>query len=333
MLQNTNQKFLIYIPCWKDYELALAQIAKIHRQFTPELSSKFGNQFSVVTVLSINGVSLSPEELARISSQVDELIYFDSMLGMDTNMNQGFLKAIANYADYYWLLSANDEIDSHAIENILGNLPAAFDLLLFARSKSNEVLTVQSVFLKEFSKYPFGLISSVIYPTNVMSKYFPQAMRLNWTGWGQLAVIESACIDRREITVSTIPEELIFTKPTLDDPTKTRDSIRTTYNHSFFGLPVLINSLHQNDKKFRRKLISQWVRGNWFKLGYFNGYRNPRIFLPTEINQSWIQEISGLIVKGNSPISRILFSIGIRINLDKMSKEYLIGRQIRRFIK
>jgi len=331
--QKTNQKFLIYIPCWKDYELALSQIAKIRQQFTPELSSKFGDQFTVVTVLSINGVSLSPEELARISSQVDELIYFDSMLGMDTNMNQGFLRAISNYADYYWLLSANDEIDSHALENILSNLPTSLDLLLFARSTKNEVLNVQSVFLKEFSKYPFGLISSVVYPTKVMSKYFPQAMRLNWTGWGQLAVIESACIDRGGINVSTIPEELIFTKPTLDDPSKTRESIRATYNHSFFGLPVLINSLHQNNKQLRKKLISQWVRGNWFKLGYFNGYRNPRIFIPTEINQSWIQEISGLIVKGNDPISRILFSIGIGINLDKISKENLLGRQIRRFIK
>jgi hypothetical protein len=220
---------LVYLPCYLDYELSLRQAKKIREIFK---ESKLRPNFSIKTMISINGLNLTSEQLREVKALTDYQVIFPFGISGDINITQGFMHAIRLKADYLWILSSNDAVASTFVE--------AFQRHLLEKPEADLLVGCTS-FDPENQEIPFGLISAVIYRTARTSNNFDSAVQLNWTGWGQLATIEASCISRNGLTVSVIEEKTLYTRSIrgLDDSKKESERIRNGYAHSFFGMPIL----------------------------------------------------------------------------------------------
>jgi hypothetical protein len=114
--------FLVYIPCHSDYKRALETAVKIRSQFAEIQNSRVKNAFMLKIYISVNGVSLPREQYNELEKSADFLNYFSDPLGGDTNINQGFLKALEIKPDYFWILSANEFLVDGSINYILNSI-------------------------------------------------------------------------------------------------------------------------------------------------------------------------------------------------------------------
>jgi hypothetical protein len=307
---------LVYLPCYLDYELSLRQAKKIREIFK---ESKLRPNFSIKTMISINGLNLTSEQLREVKALTDYQVIFPFGISGDINITQGFMHAIRLKADYLWILSSNDAVASTFVEAFQRHLlekPEA-DLLVGCTSNNLGVRKVASVFDPENQEIPFGLISAVIYRTARTSNNFDSAVQLNWTGWGQLATIEASCISRNGLTVSVIEEKTLYTRSIrgLDDSKKESERIRNGYAHSFFGMPILINSLLAGDPKRQNRLLNEWVRSNWYLVNYFLNTDFKLWNAHLASNQSWLRAYANAAIGNASPRYRILFLASKRLNL------------------
>lgn len=268
-------------------------------------------------LISINSKLPTDYELNELRKNSDQIVHFPSGIGGDVNISLGFLKATELRADFLWILSANDLLTDNAIEKIILMLQHKFDLLLLSHENSELFYDVNSTFENKFKHLPFGLISSVIYNSNVMSKYYSIAPKFNWTGWGQLAVIESACIHEKKLKVFAIPEQLVFAKfeNSEDNLKKSNTEIRYDYKHSFYGLPLLILSLYEPGSEKRLKYINNWVSGSWFKIKYFSTNRMQVNGREGDVNPRWIEQLFKSAMKSTGIYARFLSFLGKNLDL------------------
>lgn len=323
---------LIYLPCYLDYELSLRQAKKI-REIIQE--SELNSNFSIKTMISINGIDLSYEQIKEVESLTDFQVIFPFGISGDINITQGFMHAIRLKADYLWILSSNDAVASSFVEAIQENLVERpeVDLLVGCNSNNLGIRRVSSVFDLENREIPFGLISAVIYRIARTSNNFDSAVQLNWTGWGQLATIEASCISRNGLTVSLIEEKSLYSRSIrgLDDPKKESERIRNGYAHSFFGMPIVINSLLSGDPKRQNRLLNEWVRSNWYLVNYFlkTDFKLWNAHLAS--NQSWLRTYAIAAIRNASPAYRILFTTSMKINLARFQNWALAKKVQSRF--
>ena len=301
---------LVYLPCYSDYKLAIEQAKQIRQIKKHNVAS---HDLRVQTMISINGVDLSSEELKEVIDATDYHVIYPFGISGDINITQGFMHAIRLQADYLWILSANDSVADTFIDAIGQHLlirPEA-DLLVGCTSNKLGIREINSVFDKENRDIPFGLISSVIYRTSKTANNFDSAVQLNWTGWGQLATIEASCIARNGLRVSLIAEKTLYNRSERGHADSKIESqrIRNGYAHSFFGMPIVINSLFSGNPVRRKKLLNAWIESNWYLVNYFlkSDFKLWSAHLAS--NQSWLRILAFAVIRNASPAHRILFAL------------------------
>jgi len=307
---TSSSTLLVYLPCYLDYKLAIEQAKRIRQIKKRNVA---GHDLRVQTMISINGVNLSSEEIKEVIDATDYHVIYPFGISGDINITQGFMHAIRLQSDYLWILSANDSVADTFIDAIGEHLlirPDA-DLLVGCTSNRLGIREINSVFDKENRDIPFGLISSVIYRTSRTANNFDSAVQLNWTGWGQLATIEASCISRSGLRVSLIAEKILYNRSERGHADSKIESqrIRNGYAHSFFGMPIVINTLFSGNPVRRKKLLNAWIESNWYLVNYFLKTDFKLWSAHLASNQSWLRILAFAVIRNASPAHRILFTI------------------------
>lgn len=320
---------LVYLPCYLDYELSLRQAKRIREIYQ---ESELNLNFSIKTMISINGITLTTEQLREVEAVTDFQVIFPFGISGDINITQGFMHAIRLKADYLWILSSNDAVASTFVEVFQRNLVERpeTDLLVGCTSHNLGVRRISSVFDSENQEIPFGLISAVIYRTARTSNNFDSAVQLNWTGWGQLATIEASCISRNGLIVSVIEEKTLYARSIrgFDDSRKESERIRNGYAHSFFGMPIVINSILSGDPKRQKRLLNEWICSNWYLVNYFMNTDFKLWNAHLASNQPWLRAYADAAIGNASFRCRILFQVSKRINLARF-QNWTIARRMK----
>jgi len=311
-----KETLLVYLPCHLDFQLALDQAKKIRdieRNQTDKIS------LNIKVMISCNGVEFSEIERQEFTKNCDHANIFPFGISGDINITQGFMHAIRLAADYLWILSSNDAVSEKFIETISKNLitKTEVNVLVGCPSENLGVRKVHSVFDQINQDIPFGLISSVVYRTKEMDRNFDSGVQMNWTGWGQLAAIEASCIALAGINVSLVRESDLYHRSirSLENQAEEEKRIRNGYAHSFFGMPIVISTLHSTNRHQKRKYLNGWILSNWYLVNYF--YATDFKLWNSHIasNQNWLKDFSFASIKNASLPHRIIFQIAKSINI------------------
>jgi hypothetical protein len=303
-MSNSRAKFVVYIPAYTDFKLAAQQSRILKKEFN-SLS------FDLVTIISINSISLDEKEKRDLTDSCDELIYTEQNLGGDTNINLGFYKALSKSADFFWILSANDVLKEGATKEIQGALENGnSDLLVIGKLKKGQTGQLENAFYNEGLLLPLGLISAVIYKTEKFKNGFAQSMKLAWTGWGQLSVIQSAIFEHKKISYRVIDEILIYDRELRIPYVQVFNRNQSLYRHSFFGYPLIIAILFRSDKRLSKKIIRLWLSSNWFKIGLFKSRRYNSNSINSHVNVFWTENLARPLILRSGLFSPILYLIG-----------------------
>ena len=262
-------KLLVYIPAYSDFNGAGEQSRKIKSQ-------EFQSEIQVTTIISVNAMDLTNNELIMLKESCDTLIYHRENLGGDININLGYLRALSEGADFYWVLSANDALIESGIKDILREvIDMNADLLIIGNSNSQLTGDLDNVFIGDGPLLPIGLISSVIYKTEKFKNSFASALKFAWTGWGQLSVIQNAIFEHGSLSYKIISENIVYNRNSTIEISEQWERNKTNYRHSFFGYPLLATLLFENDKRIKRKILREWLGSNWYKIGFFKDGKSP----------------------------------------------------------
>ncbi len=270
-------------------------------------------------MISCNGVEFSTIEKREFSENCDHVNLFPFGISGDINITQGFMHAIRLEADYLWILSSNDVVSDRFIETITENLVAKEEanILVGCKSANLDLRKVRSVFDPLHRDIPFGLISSVIYRVKDMDRNFDSGVQMNWTGWGQLAAIEASCLALGGINASLVSESDLHHRSirTLENPEDEARRVRNGYAHSFFGMPIVINTLHSVNQSQRRKYLNGWILSNWYLVNYFLKTDFKVWNSHAASNQKWLREFSFAAIKNASLPHQVIFHLAKSINI------------------
>jgi hypothetical protein len=266
----SKPKLMIYIPCHKDFEMAFQNAEKL----TNQLESLTELNLELQIVISINGVKNFKTSKVFPHTKV---LHIEEILGADANIAKGFVLALETNPDYLWILSANEDLVSGAIQNIEEMILDAPDSDLFIANAAgrNGTIGIQSVFCDLPPLLALGLISGVIYNFNSTKSSYLQSTLFSWTGWGHLAVIQDFLTTHSNPIVIEFPDANIYEKPYTYSPDaeseiSERVVVGNLYSHSFFGLPVLAYCLLQQNPKKLKQFQMEWFSHNWFKIKLFS---------------------------------------------------------------
>lgn len=309
-----NKGFLVYIPCHIDFEMAIAQASSLRNQFLLLNDKQKRYIHELIIIISVNGVELSREQMFSIKSVCDELIHSVIEIGADLNIAQGFVRAIQRPSEFFWILSTNDIIGPNALSQVVQTFldNPHCDLIGADENAFSRQIQISNILVNPIDGIHFGLISAVIYRTKNFIGNFPMALKLNWTGWGQLGVIQTSCFTSKTLSVVSIPKHVLFTKMASDRSDKEEDLKRngSYYSHSFFGMPILIAILFAGDRKAKRKFLRSWLLTNWFKVGIFST-KPDEATSDNLINEPyWRQSIAENLIRVNGSRSRFIYFIG-----------------------
>jgi hypothetical protein len=298
-------KMLVYIPTYVDHHLAADQARVLREDFK---SAKVSLQI----IISVNGVQLTPQEIANLEDVSDRLIIFDESLGGDTNINLGFLIALQESADFFWILSANDTLLASCgseLKSAIENLQ--FDFLIIGKPSNGLSGFLLNAFSGEGLQLPIGLISAVIYRTEVFKEAFANSIKYAWTGWGQLSVLQNTLFERSVLKYELIDEKKVYDRIPTTSIDSQIEKNKSNYRHSFFGYPLIISLLFNEDKKSRDELIRKWLLTNWYKIGYFKTGRSPsQILGHTAKDAFWTGPLSRQYILRSGPFSPLLYFFG-----------------------
>jgi hypothetical protein len=298
-------KMLVYIPTYVDHHLALDQARTLRAEFD-------SLKVSLQVIISVNGVQLTPKEIANLEDACDRLIIFDESLGGDTNINLGFLLALQEHSDFFWILSANDTLLASSgsdLQSAIVNLD--FDFLIIGNPINGLSGSLLNAFSGEGIQLPIGLISAVIYRTEVFREAFASSIKYAWTGWGQLSVLQNTLFERSVLKYKLVDEKKIYDRiPTASIELQIEKN-KSNYRHSFFGYPLIISLLFKEDQKSRNKLIRNWLLANWYKIGYYKTGRSPNQALGhTAKDAFWTGPLSRPYILKSGLFSPILYFLG-----------------------
>ena len=266
----SKPKLMIYIPCHKDFEMAFQNAEKL----TNQLENLTKPSLELQIVISINGVKNF--ETSKVFPHT-RVLHIEEILGADANIAKGFVLALEKNPDYLWILSANEDLVSDAIQNIQDMILDApnSDLFIANAAGRKGTIGVSNVFCDLPPLLALGLISGVIYNFNSTKSSYLQSTLFSWTGWGHLAVIQDFLTTHKNSIVTEFPDSNIYEKPYTYSPDaeselSERVIVGNLYSHSFFGLPVLAYCLLQQNPKKLKQFQLEWLSHNWFKIRLFS---------------------------------------------------------------
>ena len=289
-------KFLVYIPCHSDFKLALIQARKVRKGFEDFLLQTKDTSLNLQIILSVNAYipTSTEEELAK--SLFDRVIYNGLGYLGDLNISNGFLVALDEKPDLFWILSSNEELVDGAINNIITEFikNPSIDLLVTSLY-NNEIVNEKQILDPTKAGTSYGLISGVVYRLERLSPYLHNGPFMAWTGWSQLAVIQSAMDSLNGISVKYIPFNLIYTQ-------KERElhEMRSAYAHSIYGM-LILGSTFKLSKKEAKKFIVLYVFKNFYRWSLYNREWNYSGQLVEGKNYlSWNQPIAEALIRKKS---------------------------------
>jgi hypothetical protein len=270
------KSILIYIPSHTDYLIAKENIKIVQNNFK---ASNYSAYFKLIFSLSINGVELSDDEITDLKAHVDRFCYIPTNLGGDTNILQGYTQALEIQPDYFWIMSANEYIAPKGIENLchmIGKFPNS-DLFIANEENRFHEIKIKNLFKELHGRSSVGLITSTIYKYSSTSKFYPLSHKWNWTGWGQLVVIQSILSSQNYSTLVEFPDKNLYTRSYSDlikGNSIGENSIRVKYHNSFFSYPIVAAYFLNATKKEFKVFFNQWLKESWYQINFFRFRKN-----------------------------------------------------------
>jgi hypothetical protein len=299
------KKLLIYIPAYSDYKSAAEQARLIRRE-------KAQVDIQIHVVISVNAITLDSSTEQNLRDSCDEFIYYSENLGGDTNINLGYLKALSTHSNYLWILSANDLLNIGAIQKIVDAICGMpNDFLVIHQSGVAKTGKIDNAFIGEASILPIGLISAVIFKVDSFTESFASALKFSWTGWGQLSVIQNSLFELGTLSYKVLSQDEIYDRSQNIPADQQRLRNQSHYRHSFFGYPLVISLLFDNNKKVMNQIIRGWLYNNWYKIGFFKrGYSPYLVSGSTAKDVFWTERLSRQFILRSGPLSPILYFLG-----------------------
>jgi hypothetical protein len=298
-------KLLIYIPCHTDFELALIQAQKIKKEFNSLKTESIFKELSLDIVLSVN--SYLPTVIEREQAEVvcDEVIYNGVGYLGDINIANAFLVALNKKPDLLWIFSANDVFESNALKNIIAEFisDAEIDLVVTNALKLNKIYVETQIIDPPRVGFCYGLISGVVYRLERLFPYLHNGPFMAWTGWSQLAVMQSAMDGLSGLKVKTIPLENIYQEG--------KREIDTThsYGHSLYGM-IILGSVFKRSRKDSRKFVRKFVlRGFYSWHLYSRNWKYSEQLIRKDNYLGWNQEIAESLIWESSQFVYIFYKI------------------------
>ena len=328
-----NRCLLIYLPCHDDFALALEQVTRI-RSYVNALPFEVKSLLNVRVCVSVNSSKIESRDILELQTVADHVISYGFPISGDLNITLGFLRAVEFGCDFLWILSANDVVAETALTSIYNNLVSRpeIDLIVTGNVDDSEIHAMSSIFVSPHTSFGYGLISSVIYRMDKFRDGFSWAVQLSWSGWGQLAYIERACIKHGIIRPCVIRGTALHIQDRGVGISRRESRMinKKKYAHSYFGGPVLINSLYGHEPSKRKKLLNKWVRENWFMRNFYSSVKDSTG--SGEISQDiWDPDFINVALRRCDLWYRALYKIGRLIPMASADRILeLVERRIKR---
>ena len=271
-----EKKLLVYIPCHTDYTQALDQARFIQNEFENIKQEQNEILVKIHIHISINGIDLPLEKLTKISSITHSHAYTPENIGADANIAKGFELGIEAEYSSLWILSANERIKSGGVELILKGISQSNDchIMLIGNQGNMVVSSVSNPLQEALEGRPLGLISAVIFNSELCREQYSQAKLFSYTGWGQLSVLVEIHNKVRQLKCLNLDSSKIYTLDARGnfDQASEYERIGRTYSRSFFGFPVLAMTLFPLPSRTGKMIFRKWLLMNLHLFAYFNSF-------------------------------------------------------------
>jgi hypothetical protein len=309
-------KLLVYIPCHTDFDLALSQVKKVRKEFEIFLSKSKQNSVSIKIVLSVNAYFPLPVEKSLAEEICDRVIYNGEGYLGDINIANGFLIALDEKPDLLWILSANDYLVDGSIGNIIIEFinDSTIDLLVTSLDINGKYIEKQIINPPK-TGLSYGLISGVVYRLGRLSPYFHNGPFTAWTGWSQLAVIQSAMNSMDGLNVKYIPFSLVYSQRE-----RGLSEAAVAYSHSIYGA-LILGLIFKPSKIAARKFVLAYVFKNFYSWHLFSRkWNNPSQIIEGRNYLAWNQLIAEALIRKNSFFAYYLYRLVKLIPFEKFHR-------------
>ena len=309
-------KVLVYIPCHSDFEMALNQVKKVRTSFDQFKNKSNGHNTYIKIIVSVNAYSPSDTEKELAEKICDEVIYNGTEYMADVNIANGYLVALNQKPDILWLLSTNDDLVENVIENILNEFikDSSIDLLVTSLGLNNTFIEKQIIDPGR-TGFSYGLISGVVYRLERLFPYLHNGPFMAWTGWSQLAVMQSAMDGLGGLKVKAIPFQLVYQQRERD-----LTSAGKHYAHSIYGM-IILGLILKPSHHASRKFIRKYVLSNFYVWHlYSREWKYSGKLISGENYLAWNQKIAESLIWKSSPFTFIFYKFAKIIPFEKFSQ-------------
>jgi len=138
------------------------------------------------------------------------------------------------------------------------------------------------------------------------------ANKWHWTGWGQLAVIQSVLLSKDSSIVVEYPDHYVYTQPysynRITD-VHLEEHTRNLYHDSFFSQAVLAAYFMSKDKKSFRRYFTHFLMNYWYQINYFRYRRTDLVSIEGKLDPLYSEKIFRLTIRSMSFILFIVVKI------------------------
>jgi hypothetical protein len=309
-------KLLVYIPCHTDFDLALNQVKKVRKEFEIFLSRYKQDSLSIRIILSVNSYLPSPEEKSLAEELCDRIILNGEGCLGDVNIANAFLVALDEKPDLLWILSVNDYLVDDSIGNVIIEFinDSTIDLLVTSLNITGN-FTEKQIIDPPKTGSSYGLISGVVYRLERLSTFFHNGPFMAWTGWSQLAVIQSAMNSMGGLKVKYIPFNLVYSQRE-----RSLSEAAVAYGHSVYG-SLILGLILKPSKVAARKFVTTYVVKNFYRWHLFSRkWNNPSQIIEARNYLAWNQLIAEALIRKNSIFAYYLYKLVKLIPFEKCFK-------------
>jgi hypothetical protein len=309
-------KVLVYIPCHSDFEIALNQVKKVRESFDRFKHKPNGHNINIEIIVSVNAYLPTNSEKELAEQICEKVIYNGAGLLADINIANGYLVALNEKPDILWLLSTNDDLVENAVENILNEFVEDNTIdLLVTSLELNQTFIEKQIIDPGRTGFSYGLISGVVYRLERLFPYLHNGPFMAWTGWSQLAVMQSAMDGLDGLKVKAIPFELVYQQ-------RERDLISAGrhYAHSIYGM-LILGIILKPSNYAARKYIRKYVLNNFYAWHLFSReWKYTGQLITGENYLAWNQKIAESLIYKSSPLTFIFYKFAKLIPFEKLSQ-------------
>ena len=322
-------KVLVYIPCHSDFDMAINQVKKVRASFDQFKNKPNGRNIIIEIIVSVNAYTPTVTEKELAEKICDKVIYNGTGYMADINIANGYLIALNQKPDILWLLSTNDDLVENVIENILNEFVEDHSIDLLVTSLGlNKTFIEKQIIDPGRTGFSYGLISGVVYRLERLFPYLHNGPFMAWTGWSQLAVMQSAMDGLDGLKVKAIPFELVYQQTERD-----LSAAGKYYAHSVYGM-LILGSTFKSSNYASRKFIRKYVLINFYVWHLFSReWKYSGKLISSDNYLAWNQKIAESLIWKSSPFTFIFYKLAKLISFEKFSQVKSIVLIKRKFDK